>query len=201
MTARTSARAVAVALAASLALAGCSGGDDDDKTATAAPTPTPTSMVDLPDGVTLTAPGTRLPIGKPATVGYPVRKVASAITVTVASVKRGRIDDLGAYALGTSAATSTPYYVHVTLRNDGPDPLNGLAVPVYGFDTTPAYFPPTRFAGRPFKRCPGGALPKKFGPRAVWKGCFVYLVPKGKRLTAMQVRTRDLPQPVSWPVR
>jgi hypothetical protein len=198
---RTTRRAatVAVMLCALLALAGCSGDKGAEEPAKAAPQTT--SAVDVPEGVTLTEAGSTVPLGRPATVGYPVGKAASAITVTVASVKPGRLADLRGYALDKVSATSTPYYVRVQVRNDGPDPLGGVGVPVYGFDTTRTYFPPTRFAGEPFAKCPGGTLPKKFGAGATWKGCFLLLVPKGQRLQSVQVRTSDLVQPVSWPVR
>ncbi|MGH1565032.1 hypothetical protein [Mumia sp. DW29H23] len=190
---------LAAVLAGGLALAGCSGDDKGDDTAKAAPETT--SAVDVPEGVTLTEAGTKVALGKPATVGYPVGEAASAITVTVASVKPGKIADLDGYVLDPASATSTPYYVQVQVRNDGPDPLGGAAVPVYGFDSTPAYFPPTTFAGEAFKPCPGGALPKAFDAGATWKGCFVLLVPKGATLQSVQVRTSDpASTPVSWPV-
>ncbi|WP_370614928.1 hypothetical protein [Mumia sp. Pv 4-285] len=196
---RTPWRAAAVALtvAAGLVLAGCSGGDDEPAKKA---TPEATSAVDLPEGVTLTEAGTEVAIVQPATVGYPVGEAASAITVTVAAVKPGRITDLSGYALDKVSATSTPYYATVSVRNDGPDPLGGAAVPVYGFDSTQTSFPPTRFAGESYAKCPGGALPKTFDAGATWKGCFVLLVPKGAKLTAVQVRTSDLETPVSWPV-
>ncbi|MDD9348868.1 hypothetical protein [Mumia sp.] len=188
---------VALAVAVGLVLAGCSGGD---AAGAAAATPEPSSAVELPDGVELTEAGAEVALGKPATVGYPVGEAASAITVTVSSVKPGKIADLAGYVLDPVSATSTPYYVGVQVRNDGPDPLGGAAVPVYGFDSTPAYFPPTTFRGEPYKRCAGGALPKAFEPGATWKGCFVLLVPKGATLQSVQVRTSDLASPVSWPV-
>ncbi|WP_262849191.1 hypothetical protein [Mumia quercus] len=198
MTPRTGRRAAVLAMVASaaLVLGGCSG--DDEKPAKGATTAT--SAVDVPEGVTLTEAGTTLDVGKPATVGYPVGKAASALTVTVTSVKPGRASDLAGYVLDPASAASTPYFVSVDVRNDGPDPLGGAAVPLYGFDSTDTYFPPTRFAGEPYDRCPGGVLPKTFDAGASTKACFVLLVPQGATLTSVQVRTEDLATPVSWPV-
>jgi len=195
---RTGRRAAVVALAGAvvLTLGGCSGADEKPSGGSA----TSTSAVDLPDGVTLTEAGAEVAVGKPATVGYPVGEAASALTVTVSSVKAGRASDLSGYVLDAATAASTPYYVSVDVRNDGPDPLGGAAVPVYGFDSTKTYFPPTTFAGEPFERCPGGALPKTFDKGATAKACFVLLVPEGAKLTAVQLRTEDLSKPVSWPV-
>ncbi|KAA1420435.1 hypothetical protein FE697_015835 [Mumia zhuanghuii] len=190
------AAAVAVTVAAGLVLAGCSGDDEPEAKTTAEAT----SAVELPEGVTLTEAGSEIAMGQPATVGYPVGEAASAITVTVTSVKPGRISDLSGYVLDKASAASTPYYATVSVRNDGPDPLGGAAVPVFGFDSTPAFFPPTTFAGEKYAKCPGGALPKSFAAGATWQGCFVLLVPQGAKLTSVQVRTSDLATPVSWPV-
>ncbi|MFD1827313.1 MULTISPECIES: hypothetical protein [Mumia] len=195
---RTGRRAAFVALAGAtaLVLGGCSGGDEEPAKGASEGT----SAVDVPEGVTLTEAGTEVAVGKPATVGYPVGEAASALTVTVASVKPGKASDLSGYVLDPASAASTPYYVSLDLRNDGPDPLGGAAVPVYGFDSTKTFFPPTTFAGEPFTRCPGGALPKTFDAGATAKACFVLLVPQGATLSSVQLRTDDLSKPVSWPV-
>ncbi|KHL19012.1 hypothetical protein CLV56_3561 [Mumia flava] len=193
--------AAAVALVGALVTvtAACSGSDDAEPAD--ANTPTSTSLVDLPDGVTLTEAGTAVAVGKPATIGYPVGDKASAITVTVTKVRKGTAADLDGWALPGKTAAATPYLVDVTVRNDGPDPLGGAKVPVFAADPGDTYVAPTSFKGGTFTKCAGGALPKPFAQGDVAKRCYVFLTQPGKPFTSIQVRTDDLAAPVSWTLR
>lgn len=195
------ARTVAVATVAVVAgLAGCSGGagSSSDTTTDAGATTSVTPAVDVPEGVSLTERGSPLKTGEPATVVYPAEDDRrSVLTVTVQKVREGSMQDFKHFSLDPAAKASTPYYVRAAVRNEGPGGLGGAAVPLYGLDSNDTFFAPTTLVGE-FDKCPGGALPKKFKPGDKARRCLVFLVPKGAKLEAVQVRTESLAEPVSW---
>ena len=91
---RTS-RIAAVVVVSMLALAGCSSSDE--------PPPAPSATASAPAsfappaGVTLTAPGTVLAVGQPATVVQEVGdQASSAVTVAVTAITPGSMDDFRA---------------------------------------------------------------------------------------------------------
>ena len=153
----------------------------------------------VPAGVTLTKGGTKLGIGRVAAVIYQVAdKTRSVVAVSVDSVTKGDIaKDFKFFSLDDAAKASTPYYVIATVKNLGPAGLGGAPIPLYAHDSTNSISPPNELVGD-FAPCPNGTLPKSFLPEATAKICLVFLVPKGAKLTTIDLQTADLKTPVTW---
>lgn len=180
----------ALAVSSLLLLCACSGGESDE---VAVP-----QGFDLPSGVSLTAGGTKLEAGEPASVVYRVgEKATSAITVTVTSVDTGTIDDFRFFSLDDAAKKSTPYYVNLSVTNEGPAGLGGVSVPVYAHADTNTIYPPNELVGD-FEPCPVSVLPKSFLPGASEKLCLVYLVPEGAKLETVDLQTGDQADAIHW---
>lgn len=185
-----------VAGVAALALAaGCSSSPDDEKSDEV---PVPKGF-DVPKGVTLTKGGTKLTEDKPASVVYQVGdKAASAITVTVSSVRKGSIKrDFTFFSLDEETKASTPFYVDVTVKNEGPAGLGGAALPIFAHDSSNTNLPANQIVGT-FKPCRNSTLPKSFLPGATAKLCLVYLVPKGKALQSVALQTGSTKDAITW---
>ncbi|MBC7632724.1 hypothetical protein [Aeromicrobium sp.] len=190
-------RAVAIAIAVVLALVvlgGCSSSKDDKKSdAVAVP-----KGFNLPAGVTLTKGGTKLTEDKPASVVYQVgTKAASAITVTVKAVRKGTIKDFRFFSLDAATKSSTPFYVDLAVKNEGPAGLGGAALPMFAHDSTDTIFPPNELVGT-FKPCRNPTVPASFLPGATAQLCLVFLVPKGKALQSVDLQTGSAKTAISW---
>jgi hypothetical protein len=184
-----------VALAALALVAACSSSSPDKKS-TAVPVP---KGFDVPAGVTLTKGGTRLTEGKPASVIYQVGdKAASAVTVTVDAVRKGSIKrDFTFFSLDAATKASTPFYVDVAVKNEGPAGLGGAALPIFAHDSSNTNLPANDIVGS-FKPCRNSTLPKSFLPGATAKLCLVYLVPKGKALQSVDLQTGSTKDAITW---
>lgn len=153
---------------------------------------------DVPAGVTLTKGGTTLTEDDSASVIYQVGSAAaSAITVTVTSVAKGDIEDFKFFSLDEETKQASPFYVSVTVKNEGPAGLGGAALPIYAHDSSNTIFPPNELVGN-FKPCPTPALPKSFLPGASANLCLVYLVPKGKALQSVDLQTGSAKDAITW---
>ncbi len=186
--------ALILAAAVSLLVVAACGSDakkDDD----AVPVP---KGFDLPAGVTLTKGGTMLTEDDSASVIYQVGSAAaSAISVTVTSVAKGDIEDFKFFSLDEQTKQASPFYVSVTVRNEGPAGLGGAALPIYAHDSSNTIFPPNELVGN-FKPCPNPALPKTFLPGASANLCLVYLVPKGQALQSVDLQTGSAKDAITW---
>ncbi len=189
---------VALVAAVTLPLAGCSSSEPPAPKSTGTTTPAPKEL-DLPAGVTLTKGGTSgLKVGTPATVVYQVGdRAASAVTVTIADVTKGSMEDFRFFSLDEATKKSTPYYVKVAVKNEGPAGLGGSALPIYAFDSTSTNLPPNDIVGT-FKPCPNPTLPESFLPGAVADLCLVYLIPEGRTLKAVTLQTGSSADAVTW---
>jgi hypothetical protein len=187
---------ILAAVASVLLVAGCSGSSGGDKKSDAVPVP---KGFDLPKGVTLTKGGTTLTEDKPASVIYQVGdKAASAITVTVSSVRKGSIKrDFAFFSLDAETKASSPFYVDVTVKNEGPAGLGGAALPIFAHDSSNTNLPANQIVGT-FKPCPNPTLPKSFLPGATARLCLVYLVPKGKALQSVDLQTGSTKDAITW---
>lgn len=186
---------IAAVVAAVVLAAGCSSSPDDQKS-DAVPVP---KGFDVPQGVTLTQGGTKLTEDKPASVVYRVGdKAASAITVTVSSVRKGSIKrDFAFFSLDDETKASTPFYVDVTVKNEGPAGLGGAALPIFAHDSSNTNIPASQIVGT-LKPCRNSTLPESFLPGATAKMCLVYLVPKGEALQSVALQTGSTKDAITW---
>ncbi|MDR6119870.1 hypothetical protein QE370_003054 [Aeromicrobium sp. SORGH_AS981] len=184
--------AVLGALGVGLVLSGCSRSEDE---AEAAPSP---SGFDVPDGVTLTDPGSTLDVGDEGTVVLDLGDgAASAVTVTVEKVRRGSIKDFRFFTLDEKSRDATPYYVNATVRNDGPAGLGGSSLPLLAHADDDVVYPASELVGR-FRPCPSSALPKRFLAGASADLCFIYLLPRGTSLRSVDLQPGDAASAVRW---
>lgn len=175
------------------AVAACGGGGDEP-----APTASVPAGFDVPEGVTITKPGTQVTAGESATVVHEIDEVAtSAVTVTVTDVRKGEIEDFRFFALGPEQSTASPFYVDVTVVNEGPAGLGGTALPVFAHDDTNTLLPPSEIVGS-FAPCPSGRLPESFLPGETANLCLVYLVPEGHALVSVDLRPAGADSTITW---
>lgn len=191
---------VVLLITTAVLVAACSGDDEaPEATATTTAAIATGPSVEVPEGVTLTEPGTTLALGDPASAVYADDQRVSVLTVTVSKVVKGSTKDFKSFVMSAEQRRSTPYYVSATVTNDGPRQLGQIEVPLYGFDSTDTAFPATSLVGT-FDRCEGGPLPTGFAPDETLKTCLVYLVPPKAKLEAVQLRTSDAVEPISWSI-
>jgi len=147
---------------------------------------------EIPKGVRITDGGAKRPVGKPATVVYQIeQRAASAVTVTVTEVVVGDLaNDFRFFNLPEEVKSSTPLYVHVRVKNEGPSGMGGVALPILLRTTKGAVFPPNDLVGD-FRPCPKSALPESFLAGATAEICLVYLVPKGHKAESVDVQTGE----------
>jgi hypothetical protein len=196
----TSSRRVRTALLTillpALLLAGC--GESDEKPKAEPSVDLPTGDVEVPDGVTLTKPGTELDFKEPAVVAYePNTRRKSVISLTVESVQTARISDFASYRLDDRIRSSRPYYVRVSVKNVGTGDLGGAAVPLLAVDNRNTLIQPSTFNNN-FAKCPSNPLPAEFGADKSVRGCLVYLVPDKGTLTEMSFRPLQAFEPITW---
>lgn len=200
-------RLAALVLALGLVGAGCSG--DADTTGpstgpstgpTAGPTagsPAPPDQA-LPEGVSLTEPGTRLGHGQPATVSW--RPGADAVAVVDLQVDRVRQAPRRAFAgwqQDEAMSRSRPYFVEVLVENRGESDLGGLPLPLFLLDDHGTYGTPWTFEGD-FEACPSGPLPRRFAPGEEAQLCLVYLAADHGTIEAMAFAPDAGAEPITW---
>ncbi len=185
--------AAAIVVVAALTLSACGGSD----AATQQAVPTPKGFT-VPSGVTLTEPGTELAAGKPGTVVLTVGEgAASAVTLTVTKITKGKIKDFRFFALDGASKASTPYYVRANVTNKGPAGIGGVGAPFVAHDDANTIVPSNVVNGD-FKPCRGGSLPKSFLPGDSARLCMVFLVPKGRKLVSIDARSDEPATAVRW---
>jgi len=143
---------------------------------------------DVPRGVHITHGGTKRRVGQNATVVYHIeQRAASAVTVGVTQIETGSLSDFEFFNLPESVRSSTPLYVHVKVRNEGPSGLGGVALPIFA-RTSKRVFPPNELGGSS-PPCPNAALPASFLPGASTNICLVFLMPSGENLESIDLQT------------
>jgi len=204
----------ALVAVAALALAACAGGSDpSDPSATDAgrsgpatsPTPSTSSTASagpqLPeavDGVTLTAPGSRLKLGDTARVSWkPDHRPTGVIAVKVTRVLKMPIGTFHDWRLDPATRRSTPYFVHATVRNVGKSDLSHVAVPLYVLDQRETLLEARRLLAQ-FSPCPSRPLPAKFERGDTASVCLVYFAPHHGKLVAISFRPTEDFDPITW---
>ncbi len=145
---------------------------------------------DVPKGVSITPAGSKRAVGRSATVVYQIeQRAASAITIVVSDIVEGDLArDFQFFNLPDEVKSSTPLYVHLAVRNEGPSGLGGVALPVFLRTTADAALPPNDVVGN-FRPCPNPALPSSFLAGSKATLCLVFLVPKGSAATSVDIQT------------
>lgn len=219
MTRRNSA-AAAAALVLALALAGCGGGDEGSGNGTPGPTgatstgSTPSGStaptvdatsatsaygVDVPAGLSLSAPGSQLRFGDAASVAWAIdeKGLVGALKIKILDVRRGTIKDFAGFTLGDQAKASTPYYVDAAVLNIGRTDLSGVAAPLWVVDATNTLLGPNTFGGT-FAACHPNVLPQKFTTGKLTRICMVYLAGNHGHFTAVSFRPTQEFNPITW---
>lgn len=208
---RVLARSLALLMSAAV-LAGCSGSDDkkdpepgttsSDSSTRSTPQSTSASpYIDgVPDGIELTAPGSRLSVGDSAVVAW---KPGQNASVGVFDYKVTRLEkttfkkSFVGWKLDDATKKSTPYFVHLTVKNVGEADTGGREVFVYIADATGTLISQSTFASK-FKPCPSTPLPDKFKPGAKTKVCLVFLAPDHGELKGVSFRPTEQFDPIVW---
>lgn len=175
-------------LAALLVLMACSGEDEEKESA----------ALDLPDGVTLTEGGSRLELGEKATVAYPQdAEDATALTVTVEEIRTGDIADFVLFSLSAEDAASTPYYVTLSVLNEGPGTPGTTSLPVFANDGENTLISANAIVGT-FEPCPPQPIPAELPAGDEVEQCLVFLLPEGSSLASIDLQVDDAASALHW---
>lgn len=209
-----SASLLAPALVAVLTLAGCSGGDSsnddsapDSSSGSSSGTPsssdsssaTTKPYLPVPGGVELTAQGSALDVGQRAVVAYePRQKQVGVLDIKVTGVEKTTFaKSFQGWQLDKATLSTTPYFVHASVKNVGRTDLGGRPVPLYIVDGRNTLIEASSFASS-FKPCPSQPFPAKFKRGDRVKTCLVYLSPRHGDLTAVSFRPTQDFNPITW---
>ena len=191
----------ALSLAVALVLTGCAGGDDNgdaEADESASPLPTPSTTLKIPEGTTLTAPGTSLDFGQAATVAYEVKDEGTLLDLTVNSARQGSLDDFAGFELKDKyQRQANYYYVRVAVENSGKEAFGGVDVPLWGISGNNTLLPPVEFKSA-FAQCPTEPLPKSFKPGDKFTTCLVFLSPEKGELAGVSYRPTEEFVPIEW---
>lgn len=204
---------LAPALVAVLTLAGCSGGDTSKDpsagsgSSSASGSDTPSSSgsatvkpyLPVPDGVELTDQGSTLKVGDHAVVAYePRQKQVGVLDIKVTGLEKTTFaKSFQGWQLDKATLSTTPYFVHASVKNVGRTDLGGRSVPLYIVDGHNTLIEASSFAST-FKPCPSQPFPAKFKHGDRVKSCLVYLSPKHGDLTAVSFRPTQDFNPITW---
>ena len=195
---------VALTAAAAVGLGGCSSdaGGTTAKPAASSSTPSspsPSSTVNVPAGVELTAQGSSLSFGRPATVIFEAtQNRGSVLRLTVQSVRKGTLADFKGFILDDAYKQKADYfYAKVRVENVGTGDVGGVPVPLWGVSSANTLLPAVNFTTT-FPTCPSRPLPARFGPGATLDTCLVYLSPNKGSLRAVSYRPSQEFNPVTW---
>jgi hypothetical protein len=190
---------------AALALAACSGGSDSSAPdvgrsgrSTSSSSSSAPQSPPVVDGVTLTAPGSRLKLGETARVSWkPDQRTTGVIAVKVTGLLKMPIGTFDDWRLDRATRRSTPYFVHAAVRNLGNSDLSRVAVPLYLLDQRETLLQARRFLAQ-FTPCPSRPLPAKFGRGDKASVCLVYFAPHHGKLVAISFRPTEDFDPITW---
>ncbi|HEV2779880.1 MAG TPA: hypothetical protein VGX25_10825 [Actinophytocola sp.] len=187
---------IVLSVATALALAGCGStmaGQSAGPPAASSSAPTtdpPATSSSTPpaaagDDAGTTPTGTTLKVGQPATVLYETKdgaKETTRLEVTATSVEKGAISDLKNFDLDAQTKLSEPFYVHMTFRNTGPNPMEpgGIFGLVEAHNTDGDELNRLSLIGE-FDKCDGEVV-ETLAVGQSYTDCGVYLAPSGQAL-------------------
>jgi hypothetical protein len=182
----------AAVLALTLGLTGC--GAEKKK---AEPTAKPTVTA----GVTLTPSGTKLALGKAATMAWaPDQNTKCFVSVEVDTIVAGTPQDIARIKITPQPADPHLYYVTVKVTNLGKVDFGGVPVarlPLFLDEGTDLLDPPADLrADMRFDKCPRGVLPKPFPKGAEASVCLVYVPSSDVQQLILQPTAGDV---ITWP--
>ncbi len=192
----------AVAVAALVLAAGCAGGDSGGAgSGASASSAQPTSSAAAgASGVGLTKPGTTLKVGERAVVPFEYADYKGTLGLTVTSIDKGDPADLAALQLGDRAAGMTPYYVRITVDNEGGTDLSNVFV--HGWDGLLADGDQAQAVSviGSFDKCDDSGANDGFTTKgATFQMCHLALAGQGTAVTAAQYGDGDYSdKPVVW---
>lgn len=216
------------ALVAGVALAGC-GGDSEKKSSdqpsasgsatdasTGASTPNPVApgssgqpsygppaseaYLDVPDGVTLTEPGSEFGLETIAFAAWnPKQDQVGVVGLQVQKIQKTTFKESFVGWDVSKSGDTVPYFVSYRVANLGETDLGGRSLPVYALDSSGTLNEGTTF-GANFEPCPSGPLPKVFAPGKRANLCQVFLVPSDLDLSGVTFRFNEDLQlaPLTW---
>jgi hypothetical protein len=159
---------------------------------------TPNSALPLPQGITVTTPGTSLRLGQAATVAWqPDQSTVGVISLTVTGQQRVPIRAFRDFRLDGATRRSTPYFVKVKVKNLGTSNLSHVPVPLYLLDDQHTLLQASTFQAQ-FPACPSRPLPSGFRHGSHTAVCLVYFVPKHGKLVAMSFRPSQDYNAITW---
>ncbi len=195
-----------------LGLSACSGGSEDvgaappedaptsaEESAGATDTPTAEPYLPVPDDVELTPQGSLLGVGDEATVAYEPRQgQVGVLGLTVRTLRETTFEEsFEGWQLDARTRSSTPYFVDVTVTNEGRTDLGGRPVPLYLLDDANTLIEASTFAGD-FEPCPSAPLPEQFRSGDDARGCLVFLAPEGQELAGVSFRPDQDFEAITW---
>ena len=195
---RSSFAALIAAASLTVFLAACGGSGSSDSSSDSTATSTPpaqtetTGTAPVVQGLALTPPGTKLPLGKEAVVGWvppgtygkPGDREGIKLKVAVEAIEEASIDDFDEVGLEPDQEKSTPYYVKLKLESlgEGEDPsIAGIDEPDLSFaaiDDRGQEQGSITFLGD-FPPCEDTTPPDSFDAGASYESCLSYLMPGG----------------------
>jgi hypothetical protein len=203
-----SVRSLAVPVAALVAAAGLSACGSDDKPAAepaaggTTASAKPSSYLPVPEGVTLTEPGTRLALGEQGVVAYQADQngLPLVLGLSVERIERTSFrQSFQGWNVDATTAARTPYFVRVKATNLG---IRGvgrhqLATALWGADGStleaPNFYTPAQLPA-----CDGDALPDSLAQGKSAEVCQVYYIAPGHALDAVVFQPPGGLKPVAW---
>lgn len=183
---------VTAILAVTAALAGC-GSDASDSDAeptepTSSATPEPTTYLPVPEGVTLTDPGTALELGEEGVIAFERRQDDVAVlAVTVQRIERTSFrQSFPDWRVDAATAARTPYFVRLEVANAGDVDLGGFRLDnVLWADDGTTLEAPNYYTSKQLPVCSGGPLPEEFPADATAELCQVYFIAPERTLQSV----------------
>lgn len=165
--------------------------------ATGAPTAEP--YLPVPEGVELTPQGSLLGVGDRATVAYePRQDQVGVLDLTVRGLRETTFEEsFEGWQLDARTRSQTPYFVDVTVSNEGRADLGGRPVPLYLLDDASTLIEASTFEGE-FDPCPSAPLPEQFRGGDTARGCLVFLAPEGQELAGVSFRPDQDFDAITW---